>query len=283
MHGSGYVLLAALTCAACSQQAEKKSYVARVGNSYLTEGDIALGSGGAHLDTTGLVNEWIASELLYHEALRRDLGDSEELRQQVERVKRRLIVDALLNEELYGDDSLIVTDDDISSYFAAHSKDLLLRSDVARISFAQFDDRDIANAFRSRVLRGTQWNDAVAAIQQDSSSNTHLLQAAPPTFVTQATIYPDELWKLARTLPKETVSFVISTDAGYYVLLLHDFSGQGEVPLLEYVRDEIRDRLLIAARQTKYESLLRDLRTRFPVEIWLARTDTLPSQEALSE
>jgi hypothetical protein len=93
-------------------------------------------------------------------------------------------------------------------------------------------------------------------------------------YFTQATLFPEELWKLARTLPKEEVSYVVKAAAGYYVLTVHALKHVGETPEFEYVKDEVRERLLIERRRTRYEQLVSDLRTRHKVEVNLAVADT---------
>jgi len=79
---------------------------------------------------------------------------------------------------------------------------------------------------------------------------------------------------VSRTLAIEKVSYVINTDVGYYILIVHGFKRQGEIPDFQYVRDEIRDRILIDARRQKYEHLLTELRSKHLIEVRLDLADT---------
>jgi len=66
----------------------------------------------------------------------------------------------------------------------------------------------------------------------------------------------------------------------YYVIKIHNVKLKGALPDLAYVRDRIKDRILVSLRQRKYEHLLTTLRTRQRVEIRGLRPDSLgPAEE----
>jgi len=261
----------------CSREGNRKPYIACVDQTYLTEEELA-----AHQDslqdtrrqTREYINDWITTELLYQEAVRRGLADSDELRRLVETTKRQLAIAALLDQDLYSDDSSMVTNEEIKAFYDSEGEKLQLREDVAKISFALFTTRDAANTFRSRILRGTDWDAAVLEFQKDSILRPLLPQVATRQYFTEATLYPEELWKVSRNLAIDKISYVIKTDVGYYILMVHGFKRQGEIPDLQYIRDEIRDRILIDARRRKYEDLLAELRSKHFIEVQLDLADT---------
>jgi len=247
-----------------------------VDGTYLTEDQLPTPIDSS-ASSREFVNEWVTTELLYQEALRRNMVKTEEMQRRLEEVEKKMAIETLLNQELY-EDSSDITGEAITGYFAAHRKDFVLREDIALLSMVLFDDRDAANTFRTRVLRGASWENAVTTAQRDSLLHSHLLRTLGRQFFSQSILYPVELWKVARTLQPEAVSFVVSTDEGYYVLRMHDFKKQGEEADIEYVTEEIRDHLMIEARRQMYDSLLAKLRSRFPVEVRL-NAQTSPSAE----
>ncbi|MGH9428155.1 MAG: peptidyl-prolyl cis-trans isomerase [Terriglobia bacterium] len=272
--------IAVFFLAACSRKVTEKPYVARVDESVLTEEEFAVlhdSVGEGRAATREFIEQWITNELLYQEALRQGLANTDEMRRQLEAVKKQLAISALLERELFANDTSQVEDTTIAAWYDSSKSAFLLKEDVVRLSFALFGERDAANAFRSKLLRSTSWDDAVIAIQNDSLLRPPLLQAATRQYFTQANLYPEELWKLARTLAREEVSFVVKTDAGYYVLVVHNLQRKGELPDLEYVRNEIKDRILIAQRREHYERLLAHLRATHSVELRIALTDTTAS------
>ena len=270
-------LLLAVFCAGCSREGPSRPYVARVGSVELREGDLAGTADSlarARGKSLAFINEWVVNELLYQEAQRRGLADTDQLREQLEATRKRLAIEALLEKEVYGGGADDVSDEEVAGAFKKNVSSFTLREEVARVSYALFSERDEANQFRAAILRGSSWEDAIAACRRDSVHSRELRAVARNQFFTQATLFPEELWKLARTLPKEEVSYVVKAAAGYYVLTVHGLKHVGETPGFEYVKDEVRERLLIERRRTRYEQLVSDLRTRHKVEVNLAVADT---------
>ena len=274
---SAFLVPVIAVLAGCSREGPSRPYVARVGSVELREEDIAGPAdslGRARGKSMAFVNEWVVSELLYQEAQHRGLADSDEMRKQLEATRKRLAIEALLEKEIYGTGADEVSDDDVAAAFKKNASLFTLREDVASVSYVLFSERDEANQFRASILRGSSWDDALAVCQRDSVHGRTLRALARNQFFTQATLFPEELWKLARTLPKEEVSYVVKTAAGYYVLTVHSIRHVGEAPEFEYVRNEVRQRLLIERRRARYEQLVSDLRTRHKVEVNLSVADT---------
>ena len=201
--------------------------------------------------------------------------NSTDLRRQLDAVKRQFAINALFEEELYANDTALASDAAIAAWYDSTKNAFLLKEDVVNMSYALFAERDAANAFRAKLLRSLPWSNAVATTQDDSLLRPLLLQVATRQYFTHSNLYPEELWKLSRTLAREEVSFVLKTDAGYYVLVVHGVQRTGEIPDLEYVQNEIRDRILIAERRARYEKLLTHLRSTHSVEIHIASADSV--------
>ncbi len=276
----------ALTIAGCKEEKKEQAFIARVGDAVLTEEELA----GIHdsfperpVETRKFVHEWITSELLYQEAARKGFADSDQLRKELESIRKRLAIQALLDNVVYIEDSAAVNEDAIATMYNSGASAFLLREDVLNVSYALFGDRDIANTFRSEILRGSSWDAALTSIQRDSLAHRKLLLAATRQYVTRASLYPDELWRLARSLPKDEASFVLKTDAGYYVVMTHSIKQIGEMPDLEYIRNEIRSRLLIDQRRLAYERLLSGLRSKTRVELGIELPDTVSEPQELPQ
>ncbi len=262
--------------AGCSRESLKKPYVARVGDDVLREDQVPRfgdSTGAGTQESQEFINEWIVNELLYQEAARKGLAESDDIQRLLQETKKRLAVNALLEREVLADSSG-VTDEAIAAFFNAHANSFTLPEDVVNASYVLFSDRDAANAFRTRVLRGTAWSDALTQMQQDSVFSPRVVGLANREYFTQEKLYPDELWKLARSLGREEVSFVVKTNAGFCVLKMHGLKRMGELPDLAYVRDAVRDRILIEQRKQKYEKLIATLRARYPVQVRMDRDDT---------
>lgn len=273
-----------IAIAGCGEEKKQQAFVARIGNAVLTEEELTSvrdSSSDRSVHVKRFVQDWIASELLYQEAAREGFADSDQLQKELESIRKRLAIQALLDNTIYVEDTSTVNEDAIITMYNSGASAFLLREDVLNVSYALFADRDIANSLRSRILRGAAWDDALAAHQRDSLSHKQLLLTATRQYVTRANLYPEELWRLARSLPKDEVSFVLKTDAGYYVVMTHSVKQTGEMPDLEYIRNEIRGRLLIDQRRLAYERLLSSLRSKNRVELGIELPDTVSESQEL--
>jgi len=273
----------ALALTGCTKEVGPKEFVARVDDAFLTYEELAAARDSSiniEQQDREYINNWITTELLYQEAVRRGVHETAEFRRQLNLARRSLTVNAFLDKELYSDDTTRVSEDAVVALYNSGGGAFRLREDIANLSFALFADRDAANAFRSAILQGTSWENALMQIQGDSALAPQLQQIAYRQYFSQRILYPEELWKLTRTLSLDQPSFVVKTDAGYYVMMVHGITKRGEMPDLAYVRNEIRDRILIEERRMQYERLLANLRARRTVEVRITMTDTTaPAQD----
>ena len=264
--------------ACCGREPERKSVIARVGAAELTDQDLRMGGDTLWNHGSGsvqFVNEWVITELQYQEASRRGLADDDEIRRQLDAARRKLSIAALLNREVYRVNFDSLSDlDSAHSFFQSHQGDFILKEDVALMSFAGFAERDQANAFRASLLRGRGWEGALAALGDDSLGAPVVLRVVQRQYVTAGTLFPQELWKLARTLLRDDPSYAAKTDQAYYVLQVHGYKRQGEVADFAFVRNEITSRFIIDRRRRRYAQLVADLRARRANEIRIMRTDT---------
>ncbi len=259
----------------CGKKPEPDTrYVARVGNARLTPEELSK-SGSVHTEHSSrqYVSNWVTNELLYQEARRNGIPEADDVLQQIEEAKRQLVINAYLEKKVYADEPFDIGDEELSTEFKEHRAAYRLHEDVAKMSFALFEEREPANAFRLKILRGTSWSDAAQQVQSDSETKEQVLRVATQEYFTQSMLYPEELWKIARTLSKEDVSYVVKTSAGYCVVLVHATMKQGELPDFEYAKNEIRERLTIERRKAQYEELLATLRTKYDVDVRLDSVD----------
>jgi peptidyl-prolyl cis-trans isomerase C len=259
-----------LVTAGCGDRRGGEAYVARVDNAVLTQNDIS--ASGDSLNAAALsrefIDEWVVNELLFQEADRRGLLDRDDVRRQVKSATRQLAVAALLREELFEKlDTSSITDEAVARMLADHPADFLLREDVLQTSYVLFTTREAANLFRSSVLRGMTWDEAATKVRTDSTQAPFVIRTTDRQFFTRGSLYPDELWRLARSLSRGDVSFPLKTGDGYYILQVHSLLQQGETPPIEYARPYVRQRLLMDLRRARLDELVASLREQRRVDI----------------
>ncbi len=268
------VFVTAILFIGCGKSEQSRTPVARIDSETLTLEEIA-----ARFDSTRAVSDaqihayvqrWITDELLYREALRRGLDQRPHIAAQLEDIRRQLVINALLEEEVYSGKPEELSERDVRTYYDEHRNEFILTNDVVLVSFVLFGDRETANAFRLSVLRGTPWSQALQAIRQDPAQRGTILAVIDSAYFTQQTLVPVELWRAAMGIGIQNPSFPIRTDEGFSVLIVWKLARQGQIAELPYVESDIRSRLTIERRRKRYDALLENLRARHAVEVLVA-------------
>lgn len=260
----------AILTAGCEQQDSKKEYLARVGDAYLThdamETLVDSTTRASETLTREYVRRWVNDELLYQEARRQGLENTELFRQRLAEARRQLAVEALLQKEVYGT-AASIPEDTLRAYFQLHHAEFPLQHDVVRINLAVFNARDKANAFRAKILSGMTWQAALRLTLDDSATSRALLTHTEQQYFNQQTLVPPELWRVAISLLPHEISFPVRSEETYVVIQLLTSLTRGEIAPFDMVQDEIRQRLLIEQRRQHYANLLARLQSQYEIEI----------------
>lgn len=267
---TGLIFLTALWIGACQQGPSDETAVARIEGRSLTMQEIRMQFDSTRPPTEAQIQQylrrWIADELLYREAVRRGLDQSPAVQRRLEEQRRTIIIQELLDAEIYRAAASGPSDDDVQRYYDQYRSSFELSEPVILASLAVFEDRTKASEFRNDVLRGTAWSSAVRAEPHAASIRAR----TDSVYFTEARMLPRELWRVASTLSPRNPSFPISTDEGFTIVQVWSVQRAGSASDLPYVRDEIVNRLTVERRQRAYRSLVEDLRSRSAVDIYLS-------------
>jgi len=243
--GAGLLAIAVLV--GCQKPQQPRTPIARIDNRTLTLEEIEArfdsSRGISQAQVHEYIQRWLTNELLYQEAVRRGLDQTDELETRLEDIHRQLAINALLEQEVYDEASQASADDEIRSYYESNRGQFLLTQDVALVSFIFFKDRDEANTFRMRVMRGTAWSAARRDLFADPVRASGVVMQADSSYYTSSTLLPSELWRIISSIARREPSFPVRTDEGFCILIVWKFTRQGDAADLAYVRDEIRSRL----------------------------------------
>jgi hypothetical protein len=267
----------------CSRKDSSQQPLARIDDRTLTLEDVRARLDSTRGVTAAQVGEyarrWINDEILYREAVRRGLDNTERARAQLEEVRRQLAINALLQEEIYSDKLQQFTAEEVSQYYGVHSKEFTLSADVALVSYVLFRDREPANAFRTTILKGTSWRLALGQMLADPQQSSQIVARIDSGYYSQNTLLPAELWRVAAASAKPEPSFPIRTNEGSYILIVWKSGRQGQVADLAYVENDIRSRLTIERRRRTLTTLVETLRSKHTVELLLSdEADTSSSR-----
>ena len=270
MRPGAITLLLTLGLLGCGAPAEDESYVARVGDEYLTHSNLqtSLASLAVGLDTAEvarqLIDHWITSELLYQEARRLRIETRSDIREQLRQSDRAVLIQSMV--EMYQmQDLSALSAIEISAYFESNKENMRLLEPFVRVRHLHLADADSA-ALAARLLNRTPGTEADSVFE-------HLAArfAADPAaaIMLSQNFYPERnLFSARPILRRELAALmpgrparVIAADSTWHLVQLLDRAAEGSLPELVWVEGQVREQLQIARRKQNYASAVQRLRS----------------------
>ncbi|HUL43869.1 MAG TPA: peptidyl-prolyl cis-trans isomerase [Bacteroidota bacterium] len=275
------IALISLTLFGC-QNRKQGTVIARVGSAELTMEearsaiDTSLTASSSQLQR--YVAHWVNEQLLSQEAVNNGFEKREDIQDQIRTAHRQFLAQAYLQQKL-SQDSAMLAPQDLAAYYKQHAQEFFIREDMIRLNLLTFSTRERASMFAASVAKGAAWSSALDQILRDSMASKYVITVISGRVYSQHTLYPSELWKVARSLGTNESSFPVSTESGYTVLQVLAAYQRGTPAPYELVQDEVRERVLLERRQKVYNDLLGTLRSKYSVELMMgpASTDTTES------
>ena len=254
----------------CGQEEQELEYVARVHDQYLTDQELdeALRSLPAQLDTADarkqIIEQWVTNALLFEEASRRGLRETEEVQRLMQESERSIMASALLTR-LYEEESIEPSPADIQAYFERHRDLFRIREPFVRVRY-------LSNVNEGRVERAREeiaglsrsdapdssWRSIARRYSADPAASIDLAG----THVPMSHLFPrqPDLHDVVGTLGPGQVSPIIEADSAFHVVQVAERAEPGSVPRVEWVEEELRRRLAIQSRKQIYARQVQRLR-----------------------
>lgn len=233
--------------AGCSKEEKSVKYVAKVNKSILTEEQVQMGlSEEQNKDKyrSEFINAWIQNEVLFHEAQKEGITNGKEFNTILERSKKELAAAFLINKIL-ADNKVDVNTEEVTKYYDESKNDLKLGDDAYRLNIAHFNNFDKAVQFRNRLIE-SDWNRTLISFQKEPAVTAS--ESAVLRYRYQ--VQPLNLLKQLSDMQPNEVSTVLQIgQSDYTVFQLIDKFDKDSIPPLEFVKDEIKNRLLVIKRK----------------------------------
>ncbi|MEO0559091.1 MAG: peptidylprolyl isomerase, partial [Bacteroidota bacterium] len=273
-HTRPLLLICAVVLAACGEgdvSTTESPYVARVGDAVFTEADLAEALSGLSPGVDSIrareqvVNQWVRTELLVQEA--RSLNLDEEPRvQRLLLENERATLEAATLDRLFETNPAEPTGDELAAYYDANQANLALREPYVRL-------RHVRTGVRSRAEEARTALDRSASSPVSDSLFTIIAREfgeAPEGAIALAAEYTPEsrLLALDEALGLRVIALrlggtaVVESGDVYHVVQVVDRVGTGEIPTLEMVAPELRERLAIQRRRDQEAQFIQSLRSQ---------------------
>ncbi len=231
----------------CSKEEKSDKYVAKVNKSVLTEDQVRMGlseeqNKGKY--RSEFINSWIQNEILFQEAEKEGITNDKEFYAILERSKKELAA-AFLIKKILADNDVDVNDEEVQKYYDESKDNFRLNDDAYRLNIVHFNNFDKAVLFRNKLIE-TDWVRALNSFQKEpavTGSESSVLRY-------KYQLQPINLLKQLSDMQPNEVSTVIQTgQSDYAVVQLTDKLNKDSIPPLEFVKDEIKNRLLVIKRR----------------------------------
>ena len=257
--------------AACQQSDPPDDFVARVGDTYLSQADIdarlaGLTTGSDTSNTRHLIiDQWITDELLYQEAVRLQLSAREDIKERLNENARAVLIEALISE-YQNQVTNEVPESEIVDYYERNKEHLRLLEPFVHIRYLVSPNLDSLRLARSILLQTPDSSaDFVFSVLIDrldlSSADQHSLNQ---NYFPEAKLFNSqpEVRALLQRTSEGMQPQIIGVDDEYHFMQVVDRVPAGTIPELPWVKDIVQQQLVIHIRKQNYARSVQALRAQ---------------------
>ncbi|MCY4159199.1 MAG: hypothetical protein OXE92_06300 [Bacteroidetes bacterium] len=263
----GVLFLLLINIFACRQLESPDDFVARVGDSYLLSSDIeaSLSDLAIGIDTvrirSQIISQWINTELLYQEALRRNLSDNEDIKLRLEESARAVLIEGIISEYHSQADQEIMPND-IAKYYEQNQEHLRFFEPFVYVRHLSSPVKDSVETVME-LMNQNLITDSVFAtlIERFSTSPTERFMLMENYFQENRLFLDQpELADLLKNTQAGSPPQLVQIDSLYHVIQVVDRSHPDSIPELPWIEDFIREQLSIRFRKQNYTRSVQSLR-----------------------
>ncbi len=264
-----WVVVAALWACGCKPVDSPPDVVARAGDGLLLESELetALQDFPATLDSgearKRLIDQWIDSELLYQEALRRNIANHDSVKLRLEESERSILIDAMVSQ-LIMENIIPIQPSDISSYYENHRERLSLREPFAKVHYLIATDEDSIRTAQDIMDRKNHADTVFVNIAARFSVNPSMSLSLANNFLPERRLFADHplLAEVLSDLRPGQTAPIIESGGHFHLVHLAGRAPTGSIPEIAWVEDVIQRQITINWRRQSYQQLVQQLRMK---------------------
>lgn len=249
----------------CGKESNKKEYLARVNDSYLTRDDLnaIIDSGsGKNFYKSEIIRNWINKELLYQEAKSSGVLDDKSFQNLKNKSEKELAVNFLVNK-IFNEEKINVEDAEVKDYFEKNKDSFKLFYNAFLINLVEFNNEDNAIEFRNNAF-DKGWKRAEEKFKNDSS----LIYNQSSHLVYEYEVRSAALARVVSELLPDEISIVINDSTGnYYLVQLLQKYDKGSIPPFDIVNNLVRDRYIALKREQFIANYIKELYSKNEIEV----------------
>jgi hypothetical protein len=258
------VLFTAVLFAGCGKETDKKDYVARVNDSFLTKNDLKEMSDTSFRNNfykNELIRNWIDEELLYQQAVNDGIIDDEEFHR-ILNDSRRKLAGVLLLKQVSDQYEFDYNKDDLEKFYRMYNDEFKLTNDGYLLNIVEFSKEEEAIDFRNSVLQN-EWQIVI-----ESGKYEDLLKKQDNILLSENEIYPLSVRNILQELNPQEVSIVINTDtADYSIIQVKEKYLEGTIPPFELIKEKVEKRFVSLEKRKFINEYIKKLYSENDIEV----------------
>ena len=241
--------------AGCRPGVPKDQVAARVGQAVLTREELKKRmdqEGMRHDQESDFIDRWISRELLYQEAKRLGLQDSEELQRELELIEKEYLVQRLLERRF--SETINISEEEIESYYEKNREQFRVDEEEVHLYHILTETREQADKAYQEIRAGESFDQ----VARERSIGFFRDKGGDMGFVRRDDVIPEVGRQVFRQPEGKEVSPFRSAH-GFHILKIGKKRSKGSIKDLADVRLEIVQRLRISKERAVYYDLLAEL------------------------
>lgn len=205
------------------------------------------------------IQQWIENELIYRDALKKEMDNDPELDYALEKAKKNFLVSKYL--EAYLKEDTLALETEAVQYYEENKDSYVLAEDMVKAMHILVKNyQDARNVRRRIVNKGEDFETVAKEVSLDFFDKKRIVL----DYFAQDEIIPEiSSWAFRRRVG--SVSAPIKSDFGYHIVKIIDKRKKGSEIEFEEVKDEIISRIRLMKKTEKYRDLIIELRNKINI------------------
>lgn len=204
-----------------------------------------------------LLDEMIAGELLYLDALENNLEKDEEYQQSLEDAKHGLLQRYAIQKLLQ---PIEASEDELKAYFE-NNKSQFTAPEKVKAKHILVDEEETAKKVKDEIDNGADFSEVALKYSTCPSKE----RGGDLGYFERGKMVP-EFEAAAFELKEGELSDLVKTQFGYHLIMVEDKIRGGEQTFEEVV-NEVKQRVLEQKQGIVYENTLKSLKKKYPIEV----------------
>jgi len=206
------------------------------------------------------IESLVKRELLYQEAKAKGLENSEKVKQDLEKIKKRLLVDAFLRDAIKVDAK--VDDNVLKEYYKKNEKKFA-EPEKTHTKHILVKDKKLADEIAEKLKKSPESFEKLAAEYSIDSSGK---QGGDIGAHEKGTLVPEYEAAMEKLKNPGDISPVVKSQFGYHIIKLVG-REKSKAPKFEDVKDEVKEEYLRENQKTLFENIVTDLKKKYNIKM----------------